>query len=249
MHDWDASKHIQHEHEAFDLHARPVHARPNLRRLGDQSKILSYLILSYLILSYLILSYLILSYLILSYLICVVSVVKGGELKELIGLSWDCGAVTTGPVTVPLVLALGVGVANDDDDTTEDEEDTETDAERAKTPGEGDDAAEDPESDGSWAGAFGTVTLASVFPVIMVLLMGLTASCFFDKAELLEKMRKDAADTAGSSANMVRICGSLTTPGRMVTMCCLCLSLQPCNGRTVSRSLRNFRNKRPLKKR
>ena len=30
----------------------------------------------------------------------------------MIGLAWDCGAVTTGPVTVPLVLALGIGVAN-----------------------------------------------------------------------------------------------------------------------------------------
>ncbi|MEO0445558.1 MAG: DUF1538 domain-containing protein, partial [Verrucomicrobiota bacterium] len=31
-------------------------------------------------------------------------------LKPVIGLAWDCGAVTTGPVTVPLVLALGIGV-------------------------------------------------------------------------------------------------------------------------------------------
>jgi len=27
------------------------------------------------------------------------------------GLAWDCGAVTTGPVTVPIVLALGIGMA------------------------------------------------------------------------------------------------------------------------------------------
>jgi hypothetical protein len=26
------------------------------------------------------------------------------------GVAWDCGAVTTGPVTVPVLLALGVGV-------------------------------------------------------------------------------------------------------------------------------------------
>src|SRR3972149_2084385 len=31
-------------------------------------------------------------------------------LNPMIGLAWDCGAVTTGPVTVPLVLALGIGV-------------------------------------------------------------------------------------------------------------------------------------------
>ena len=31
-------------------------------------------------------------------------------LVPIMGLAWDCGAVTTGPVTVPLVLALGIGV-------------------------------------------------------------------------------------------------------------------------------------------
>ena len=31
------------------------------------------------------------------------------ELSKIVGLAWDCGAVTTGPVTVPLVLALGIG--------------------------------------------------------------------------------------------------------------------------------------------
>jgi len=29
----------------------------------------------------------------------------------LTGLAWDCGGVTTGPVTVPLVLALGIGIS------------------------------------------------------------------------------------------------------------------------------------------
>ncbi len=33
------------------------------------------------------------------------------NMKNIIGLAWDCGAVTTGPVTVPLVLALGIGVS------------------------------------------------------------------------------------------------------------------------------------------
>lgn len=32
------------------------------------------------------------------------------ELAPLIGLAWDCGAVTTGPVTVPILLSLGIGV-------------------------------------------------------------------------------------------------------------------------------------------
>ena len=32
-------------------------------------------------------------------------------LVPILGLAWDAGAVTTGPVTVPLVLALGIGVS------------------------------------------------------------------------------------------------------------------------------------------
>jgi hypothetical protein len=34
------------------------------------------------------------------------------QLSKILGLAWDCGAVTTGPVTVPLVLALGIGIAH-----------------------------------------------------------------------------------------------------------------------------------------
>ena len=61
---------------------------------------------------------------------------------HLAGLAWDCGAVTTGPVTVPLVLALGIGISRMIGD-----------------------------SDGGASG-FGVVTLASLFPIITVLLLG-----------------------------------------------------------------------------
>ena len=64
------------------------------------------------------------------------------ELNKIVGLAWDCGAVTTGPVTVPLVLALGIGVAS--------------------AAGKG--------ADSSLSG-FGIVTLASVFPILGVLLL------------------------------------------------------------------------------
>ncbi len=64
------------------------------------------------------------------------------ELTKIVGLAWDCGAVTTGPVTVPLVLALGIGVAS--------------------AAGKG--------ADSSLSG-FGIVTLASVFPILGVLLL------------------------------------------------------------------------------
>lgn len=62
-------------------------------------------------------------------------------LQPVLGLAWDCGAVTTGPVTVPLVLALGVGVC--------------------RIVG-GADAAH---------AGFGIVTLASLFPILAVLLL------------------------------------------------------------------------------
>lgn len=61
------------------------------------------------------------------------------ELQKVLGLAWDCGAVTTGPVTVPLVLSLGIGIA--------------TSAGRGNANLSG----------------FGIVTLASLFPIIGVL--------------------------------------------------------------------------------
>ena len=65
------------------------------------------------------------------------------DLKTVIGLAWDCGAVTTGPVTVPLVLALGIGVAN--------------------SGGKGE----------SQLSGFGIVTLASLFPIMAVLALAI----------------------------------------------------------------------------
>ena len=62
------------------------------------------------------------------------------NLISTIGLAWDCGAVTTGPVTVPLVISLGIGVAS------------------ASSRGS------------SSLSGFGIVTLASLFPIIAVLL-------------------------------------------------------------------------------
>lgn len=61
------------------------------------------------------------------------------DLAPVLGLAWDCGAITTGPVTVPLVLAVGIGVA--------------AAAGRGNNPLSG----------------FGIVTLASLFPAIFVM--------------------------------------------------------------------------------
>lgn len=68
---------------------------------------------------------------------------QNAELSKMIGLAWDCGAVTTGPVTVPLVLALGIGIAS--------------------AVGKG----------SSSLSGFGIVTLASLFPIIGVQLLAL----------------------------------------------------------------------------
>jgi hypothetical protein len=64
------------------------------------------------------------------------------NMKFLTGLAWDCGAVTTGPVTVPLVLALGIGIC------------------RIVSSGT------------SQASCLGVVTLASLFPILAVLSLG-----------------------------------------------------------------------------
>jgi predicted outer membrane lipoprotein len=66
------------------------------------------------------------------------------NLSKIIGLAWDCGAVTTGAVTVPLVLALGIGVS------------------RSANKGKGS------------SGGFGIILLASAFPILAVLSLGTT---------------------------------------------------------------------------
>lgn len=67
------------------------------------------------------------------------------NLVHLTGLAWDCGGVTTGPVTVPLVLALGIGIS------------------RVASHG----------GEEGTVGGFGVVTLASAFPIVAVMGLGL----------------------------------------------------------------------------
>ena len=68
------------------------------------------------------------------------------KLRSIIGLAWDSGAVTTGAVTVPLVLAIGIGVS------------------RASGRNEGS------------RGGFGIIMLASAFPILSVLILGIFLS-------------------------------------------------------------------------
>lgn len=77
------------------------------------------------------------------------------ELAKMIGLAWDCGAVTTGPVTVPLVLSLGIGVAS--------------------SVGKGE----------SSLSGFGIVTLASLFPILGALGLGVYISATVTPEEII----------------------------------------------------------------
>ncbi len=91
------------------------------------------------------------------------------ELAKVIGLAWDAGAVTTGPVTVPLVLALGIGIA--------------------AAAGKGE----------SGLSGFGIVTLASLFPVIGVMLLALYVAASASPAEIIA-----AAHAAASAEQQVK---------------------------------------------
>ncbi|PJZ36894.1 hypothetical protein CH354_12465 [Leptospira levettii] len=64
------------------------------------------------------------------------------NLQHISGLAWDSGAVTTGPVTVPLVVALGIGISKVSEKNEQ-------------------------------SSAYGVVTLASLFPILAVFLVGI----------------------------------------------------------------------------
>jgi hypothetical protein len=59
--------------------------------------------------------------------------------EDFAGIAWDCGGVTTGSVTVPLVLAMGMGIGGEL----------------------------------NVIDGFGVLAMASVYPVITVLLYGM----------------------------------------------------------------------------
>lgn len=91
------------------------------------------------------------------------------ELSKTLGLAFDCGAVTTGPVTVPLVLSLGIGIAH--------------------AAGKGTDSLS----------GFGIVTLASLFPIIAVMLLSLYVSTQSTPEAIIETAR--ATETDGTETN------------------------------------------------
>lgn len=108
------------------------------------------------------------------------------RLRRLIPLAWDTGAVTTGPVTVPVILALGLGtsrmvksrrqtaVSADEAhrfsgvdqpsslETTDQQTSVSSDAGRA-----------DESDDTDTTDSFGVVTLASLLPILVVQLLSI----------------------------------------------------------------------------
>lgn len=88
------------------------------------------------------------------------------SLRAVLGLAWDCGAVTTGPVTVPLVLSLGIGISS--------------------SVGRGE----------SSLSGFGVVTLASLFPIIAVLGLALFVSYQITPDEIIANAARSAAAAA-----------------------------------------------------
>jgi len=92
------------------------------------------------------------------------------ELAKALGLAWDTGGVTTGPVTVPLVLSLGIGIA--------------------AAAGKGD----------SGLSGFGIVTLASLFPVGGVLLLLLYVASILSPEQIIAAAHAAQAAAASTPA-------------------------------------------------
>ncbi len=94
------------------------------------------------------------------------------QLSRALALAWDCGAVTTGPVTVPLVLALGIGIAS--------------------AAGKGD----------SSLSGFGIVTLASLFPIIGVELLTLYLATTLNPSDIIAaaKAAEEASNASNTQS-------------------------------------------------
>lgn len=102
------------------------------------------------------------------------------DLGAVLGLAWDTGGVTTGPVTVPLVLALGMAMARASG--------------RGSSPGSG----------------FGLVTLASIVPVMTVLVLGLLVRLEMWPAASVAPVTVGAAAAVRDAVNgEVSVAGSL----------------------------------------
>ncbi len=90
------------------------------------------------------------------------------DLRSVLGLAWDCGAVTTGPVTVPIVLALGLGVT-------------------ASKQGDGEES--------SPLSGFGIVTLASIFPILSVIILSIFISMIKSTQDIINQVSEETTES------------------------------------------------------
>jgi hypothetical protein len=100
--------------------------------------------------------------------------------RDLIGVAWDAGGITTGTVTAPLVLALGVGMA--------------------KVLGKGD----------SGMSGFGIITLCSIWPIALVLAAALICSWtgnYMSPAEYAALAASKGAAAEAGSINVIALFG------------------------------------------
>lgn len=105
-----------------------------------------------------------------SVLLTVVVEITG--LSETVGLAWDSGAVTTGAVTVPIILGLGVGILKA--------------RQNRAAPGE--------EVEESPLDSFGIVTLASLYPVNAVYLLALVCKAVMTEDEMIANAANSVVD-------------------------------------------------------
>ena len=92
------------------------------------------------------------------------------EMSKVLGLAWDAGAVTTGPVTVPLVLSFGIGIA--------------------AAAGKG----------SNQLSGFGIVTLASLFPIVGVLCLLVYVTLTISPDEIIAAANSLSAATSATPA-------------------------------------------------
>lgn len=110
------------------------------------------------------------------------------DTATIVGLAWDSGAVTTGPVTVPVVISLGIGLANatlrkqhsaqgtEMNGASPDMHEGHAHLEGTQLGGQSGDGAllqEEDAGTGDELKGFGIVTFASLWPVLGVMTLGL----------------------------------------------------------------------------
>ncbi|CAE7938529.1 umpA, partial [Symbiodinium sp. KB8] len=147
---------------------------------------------------------------------------QGGTFPEITGLAWDCGAVTTGPLTVPIVLSLGVGIA--------------ANARRGSVT-----SADEPSLSG-----FGIVTFASLFPVFSVWAIGwafggrsVTVDPFREAARCFSKLARLLLE--GRDAELERL------PDAIAAGLLTKLAAKSAMKEDLAQGLRTWLQRRPLK--